>query len=127
MVAQNKTKQEPQKYNGLKWLVVVLLVLSGGFVNSYYSQVAVALRAAGWIVLLAVALGVAYFTTQGQQAWAFIGGARAELRKVVWPTRQETMQTSLVVIVMVIVTALVLWGLDSFFLWAVGWLTGQRG
>ena len=50
-----------------------------------------------------------------------------ELRKVVWPTRQETIQTTLIVVAMVVVAALILWGLDKVFFWLVAWLTGQRG
>ena len=50
-----------------------------------------------------------------------------ELRKVVWPSRQETVQTSLMVFLLVIILGLILWGLDAFLLWAVRWLTGQGG
>jgi preprotein translocase subunit SecE len=49
-----------------------------------------------------------------------------EMRKVVWPTREETMQTTLVVAGMVIILALLLWGMDSLLVWLIGWLTGQR-
>jgi preprotein translocase subunit SecE len=56
----------------------------------------------------------------------FFGESRAELRKVVWPTREETMQTTLVVAVMVIVLSLVLWGMDGLLVWLIGWLTGQH-
>ena len=66
-------------------------------------------------------------TSKGLQLWSFIKGARIELRKVVWPTRQETIQTTLVVVAMVVVAALILWGIDTLFFWLVGWLTGQRG
>ncbi len=59
--------------------------------------------------------------------FAFFKNARAELRKVVWPTRQETLQTALVVVAMVVVLALVLWGLDGVLVWLIGSLTGQRG
>jgi preprotein translocase subunit SecE len=46
---------------------------------------------------------------------------------VVWPTRQETIQTTLVIGAVVVVLALVLWFIDGILVWAVGWLTGQRG
>lgn len=122
-----KTTNKQKKLDSFIWLVIIVLVIAGIVANSYYNQVAGALRAAGGIVLAALILGLAATTAQGKKAWTFIKGSRAELRKVVWPTRQETVQTTLIVVAMVLVTALILWGLDTLFLWAIGWLTGQRG
>lgn len=113
--------------NLLKWLLVFIIIAAGVVANSYYAEVAAPLRASIGIVMMAVVLGIAYLTTQGQQAWAFIKGSRTELRKVVWPTRQETIQTTMVVVMMVVITAFILWGMDSLFMWLVGLLTGQRG
>jgi preprotein translocase subunit SecE len=50
--------------------------------------------------------------------------ARAELRKVVWPTRQETVQTTLIVVVMVVIVALILWALDAVFVRVINALIG---
>jgi preprotein translocase subunit SecE len=72
-------------------------------------------------------VSLSYLTTQGKKALTFIKGARTELRKVTWPTRQETFQTTLVVFVMVVIMALILWALDSLFLWLVSLLTAGRG
>lgn len=121
----NNDKQS--SFDMVKWGLVLLLLVGGIVANSYYSHVAGALRAAGGIVLAIAILGVAATTAKGQVAWAFVKGSRTELRKVVWPTRQETIQTTLVVVGMVVLTAIILWGLDTLFLWLVGWLTGQRG
>ncbi len=111
----------------LKWLLVVLLVIAGIVANYYFSQVAWGIRGAIGLVLVLVLIAIALWTQQGRKAWAFIKSARGELRKVTWPTRQETVQTTLVVVAMVVVTALVLWGLDTLFFWAVSLVTGQRG
>jgi preprotein translocase subunit SecE len=129
MTAQKDTAQQqsPTKFDGLKWLLIVILIVAGTAGNYIYGDVAWAIRAAIGIVLTAIILVIAAFTVKGRLVWGFIKGARTELRKVVWPTRQETIQTTLVVVAMVVVAALILWGLDSLFMWAVGWLTGQRG
>lgn len=95
--------------------------------NAYFSQIPWAIRAAIGIVWLLILMAIALWTSQGQKAWKFIKAARVELRKVVWPTRQETTQTTLVVIVMVVVTAVFLWGIDTLFFWAVSLVSGQRG
>jgi preprotein translocase subunit SecE len=66
-------------------------------------------------------------STQGQRLWAFIQGARVEIRKVVWPTKQETTQTAIAVFVFTLIMALFFWGLDSFLLWLTRTLVGSTG
>ncbi len=85
------------------------------------------LRVIGLLAAAGVATAVILQTAVGRRAWAFIGDARTEVRKVVWPTRKETVQTTLVVIAMVIVIAVLLWFVDIFLMWAVRLLTGQGG
>jgi preprotein translocase subunit SecE len=111
----------------LKWIVFALLLVAGFVANAYFSQAPWGIRAAIGVILLIILIAIASWTSQGQRAWKFIRAARVELRKVVWPTRQETTQTTLVVIAMVAVTAVFLWGIDTLFFWAVSLVTGQRG
>jgi preprotein translocase subunit SecE len=113
-------------FDAVKWVVIALLIAAGVWANYRYSEVEWALRFAGWIVLACVVLAIAYQTNAGRQAWEFSKSARTELRKVVWPTRQETIQTTIVIVVLVVLMALILWGIDSFLLWAMGWFTGGR-
>jgi preprotein translocase subunit SecE len=75
---------------------------------------------------LALAGFVAAKTQKGRWVVEFFRDSRMELRKVVWPTREEITQTTLVVVVMVIVLALILWGMDGILVWLIGWLTGQH-
>ena len=126
--ASRHGKQQPvSRFSRLKWVLVFLLVVGGIAANAYFSTVAWAVRAAIGIVVLMAAIALAFQTSGGQIALAFIKAAKVEVRKVVWPTRQETVQTTMVVVAMVVFSAIVLWGLDSFFFWLVGWLAGQRG
>lgn len=118
---------ETTRLDWLKWLVVLVLLLAGLISNHYYSEVSLLLRAGAWVVVLAVAGFVASKTQKGKWIIEFFRDSRLELRKVVWPTREETIQTTFVVAVMVIILALLLWGLDGILVWAIGWLTGQRG
>ena len=83
-----------------------------------------------WIIVLAgVVLGalVSLQSYQGKTFWSFVQGSRVELRKVVWPNRQETMQVTIVVFVMVIVLSLFFWGLDTLLALLTRYLTGQGG
>jgi preprotein translocase subunit SecE len=63
----------------------------------------------------------------GRELWRFIQGSRIELRKVVWPNRQETGQTTLVIIFFVIIMGIFFWLLDMLLAWAARMLTGQGG
>ena len=97
----------------LKWLVVVLIVGGGIFGNWYYQDQSLLLRVVVLVALGSVALFVATLTHKGGAAWTLIKDARGEIRRVVWPTREEVLQTTMVVLVLVLVFALILWLLDS--------------
>lgn len=109
------------------WLLIAILLGAGIGAYYYFNQIAWALRVAGALVLVCILIAIASQTTQGKLVWKFSKEARGELRKVVWPTRQETIQTTMVIVALVIVMALILWGVDSILLWAVSWFSGQRG
>jgi preprotein translocase subunit SecE len=79
---------------------------------------------AGGLVLGAVVLA---FSQYGRDFWKFVLDSRVELYKVFWPTRAETLQTTLVVFVFVTIAALFFWVLDIMLAWATRALTGQGG
>lgn len=114
-------------FDWLKWLFVIVLFVAGIVANYYYNYQPWPIRLLGWLALLAIIVAVLLQTRQGKLAWEFARESRMELRKVYWPTRQETVQTTLVVAAMVVVLAVVLWGIDGLLMWVIGWLTGQRG
>lgn len=101
------------RLDGLKWLAVALLVAGGAYGNSYFAGESVLYRAIALVILGMVAIFVALQTEKGQMFWGLLRDAKAEVRKVVWPTRQETLQTTMIVIVVVLVVSLILWLLDS--------------
>jgi preprotein translocase subunit SecE len=119
--------EEKTSLDWLKWLAIFLLFAAGLFANSYYGAQPWPLRLLGWLFLLCIMAGLASLTRQGKAAFNFARESRIELRKVFWPTRQETMQTTLFVGAMVVILALILWAIDGGLMWAIGWLTGQRG
>jgi preprotein translocase subunit SecE len=108
----------------LKWLVVVALLAGGVFANWYYQDEMLLLRVAGLLATAAVAILLALQTERGKAIWSLLKEARTEVRRVVWPTNQETTQTTLVVIAIVFVFALILWGLDSLLGWIVSSIIG---
>jgi preprotein translocase subunit SecE len=83
-----------------------------------------------WVSVVAgIALGVLVFvlSQRGRDFWQFVLDSRIELRKIVWPTREETGQTTLVVFVFVIIMGVFFWLLDLALAWATRALTGQGG
>lgn len=113
--------------NGLLWLIVLAIFVAGIWANYHYQMISVSLRIIVWITLFIITLAIVSLTTQGRRALQFINVSRVELRKVVWPARQEVVQMTMIVIALVIILSLIIWGLDSFLLWAIGLLMGQRG
>lgn len=126
-MASKTDTQGETNLDWLKWLAAIVLLTAGIVANYYYNYQPWPLRLLGWIVLLAIIGAVIFQTKQGRLLVSFARESRIELRKVFWPTRQETMQTTLIVAGMVIILALILWGIDSVLMWLIGWLTGQRG
>lgn len=106
-------------------MVVAALIVAAAVVGFYiYSDQSTPLRVAGLLAAVGVAAWIGLQTEPGRTLWNFILEAQLEVRKVVWPTRQETVQTTLLVIGVVILAALILWGLDSVLGWAVKKLIG---
>jgi len=92
--------------------------------NYYFSNIVWALRLGGWIILLGIEVFLVMLTNKGKQIWKFAKESRIEMRKVVWPTRQETIRTTLIVIALVLLIALIIWGIDAILFWLIGLLTG---
>ncbi len=110
-----KVQENSSPLDIVKWILVVAIIGAGVFGNTYYAEeYSVLYRAIALIVLAAVAMGIAYFTEKGRAFVELLKEARVEARKVVWPTRGETNQSTLIVAVVVAVMSVVLWGLDSF-------------
>lgn len=122
---REKGKGLAHKFDVIKWILVILLFLLGFFANYHYTYYPLSLRIIGWLILAGVMLFVVARTAQGRRVWKFFREAQAEIKKVVWPTRQETFQTTLIVTGIVIVFSLVIWVVDMFLMWLVNWLTGQ--
>lgn len=107
-------------------LLLALVVLAAGIVGFYwFADVGhFALRVVGLVVALVAAGLIAAFTGPGRALAGFASETRFELRKVVWPTKQETMQTTLVVMVVVVIISIILWLIDMLLAWIVRTLVG---
>ena len=107
-------------------LLIAAVVLVGGLYGYYFYENDLALPLRVLMVLggTGAGIGIAMTSTQGHRLWHFIQGSRVEIRKVVWPTRTETTQTSIAVFVFALIMALFFWALDSGLLWLTQKLVG---
>jgi preprotein translocase subunit SecE len=121
------TEAEPSgSFDFLKWGVIVLL-LAGAVVGNYiFAEQSILVRAIAVVAAIVIAGLIAMQTVKGRTAVAFAKESRTEVRKVVWPTRQEAVQTTGIVLVATLIMALLLWGLDSVLFWVVGLITGLK-
>lgn len=99
----------------LKWAVAAFLTVGGIVAYYHFGQYPTAYRALALLPVVAVSLFFAFMTSQGGAFFTLLREAVVETRRVVWPTRQETVQTTLVVVAFVFIMALILWGLDAAF------------
>ncbi len=101
----------------LTFAILLVLVAMGGFY--YYSQESLLYRVLGLLAVVGIAAGIALTTHSGKNLIGFMGNARTEVRKIVWPTRAETIQTTLMVLFIVALLAVFLMIIDSILSWAV--------
>jgi len=126
MVAKTETEVS-NKLDTFKLVIAVAILLAGIGGFYYYADASLLYRVLGLVALAIVAVGIALTTGTGQAIVSFGRESRAEVRKVVWPTRQETLQTTLMVVVAVIILGIFLWLIDMMLLSGVQMLTGQGG
>ncbi len=124
MVTQTETS-ESGVLDIIKLLVSAAALVGGLYAYYYYEpEVAQAVRVLMVLGGTAAGIGIAMTSTQGQRLWHFIQGSRVEIRKVVWPTKQETTQTAIAVFVFTLIMMLFFWALDSGLLWLTRTLVG---
>ena len=110
--------------NYFRWSVGLFLIAIAVYGNSYYSLEPLLYRVLGVLVLLALSTVILLTTVEGKEGLKLILESRTEIRRVVWPSRPETTQTTLIVIVAITIAGLILWGLDSLFGWVTASLLG---
>ena len=107
-------------------LLIASVALIGGLYAYYYyeADLAQAIRVLMVLGGTIAGIGIAMTSVQGQRLWHFIQGSRVEIRKVIWPTKQETTQTAIAVFVFTLVMMLFFWILDTGLLWLTQRLVG---
>jgi preprotein translocase subunit SecE len=122
---ETREDTEPTLFDTAKLALALVILVGSIFAYYYYANESALLRVSGVLIAFVVAVWVAFQSAQGRTLWKFIQGSRVELRKVVWPTREETIQTTIVVLVFATIMGAFFWLLDLSLLWFTGFVTGR--
>nr|VFK46225.1 MAG: preprotein translocase subunit SecE [Candidatus Kentron sp. TC]VFK48395.1 MAG: protein translocase subunit secE/sec61 gamma [Candidatus Kentron sp. TC]VFK61680.1 MAG: preprotein translocase subunit SecE [Candidatus Kentron sp. TC] len=124
---ENKTEKNAWVPDGVKWFfgIAILIAAIGGFY--YWSDQSELLRVIGLLIAFGVVGAIILKTEQGRFSWNAVKEARMEVRKVIWPTRKETVQTTMIVVSVVFIMAIILWALDGLLGFIMRYLLGQVG
>ena len=125
MIAHTETSQSGV-LDTIKLLLAAVALVGGLYAYYYYeTDLAQAYRVLMVLGGTMAGIGIAMTSAQGNRLWHFIQGSRVEIRKVVWPTKQETTQTAIAVFVFTLIMMLFFWVLDLGLLKLVGYLVGD--
>jgi len=117
-------EQETGQFDLVKLVLAVAVTIAAIVGFYYFAEQSLLLRVIGLLVVLMLAVGLVYTTNLGRSFWLFAQGSSIELKKIVWPTKKETIQTTLIVVVMVLFVGILLWMFDGLLMWGVGLITG---
>lgn len=124
MSANSEARESGRRLDTVKWIIVAVLLIAAIIGNYVYGNIGLALRTLAVVVLIAVAGAIALLTTaKGKAAVVFAREARIEMRKVIWPTRQKALQTTMIVAAVTAVMSLILWGLDGILVRLISLIT----
>ncbi len=127
----NSQAEETSKvFDVLKQGFSILIVVAGVAGFYYFADIpgfSLLYRVLALVAIVILAMVVMLTTEMGRNVWFFVLEAKQEVRKIVWPSREETVKTTVLVFGMVFAVGLILWLLDMFLFWGIRVLTGQGG
>ena len=112
-------EQTNSSLDTVKLGVAALIILAAFYGFYYFAEQPLLYRVLGLLLFVIIAAGIAITTTKGQSLMSFMQASRVEVRKMVWPTRTETLQTTAVVIVVTILVGLFLFLVDKLLGWLI--------
>ena len=119
------TEKNIETKSSKSYLILSIGVLITGMILFYYySDVRLFYRVVGMISIVILSAFIAYQSDFGKLVYSYVTDSKVEVKKVTWPTKQETTQTTLGVIFVVIIVGILLWLFDMLLGWAIGTLYG---
>ena len=125
MTNSSETQDRPALVDTALLAAACLVLLASIVAYYYFEGVTLVLRVMGILAGVGIGAALLYQARQGQVIWQFILGSRVEIRKVIWPNRQETMQTTITVFIFLLILGFFFWSLDFVLLMITRAVTGQ--
>ncbi len=126
-VSETVVEGKSKGLNTLLWILVAVFFAAAAIGNVYFQKVySLPIRVVGVVIALVIAFAFAAITNQGTKARTFFKDSKIEAQKVVWPSRQEARQTTLIVIGVTIIASLFFWATDSIIVTVINFLTDLR-
>lgn len=126
MFLNNNTQNKKYSFDKIKWFFclffLILSFLSDYYLKEYYFW----LRYIVLCLNLSISLFMFFFTKKGREVFLFFQESKIEMSKVIWPTRQESLQTTLVVFLVTVIMAIILWGFDSILINIISFIINLR-
>lgn len=119
-----KTDIEENEGDKIKLLGAAALGLIGLFAFYYFAEQSLLMRTVGLLLIAALVVYLVYMTAKGKRTAAFFRDARTEVRKVIWPSREETVKTTGTVFVIVLIVGIMLWLFDMLLSYLFKLITG---
>lgn len=120
----NVTTSQDNKLDILKWLFAIALIAAGMVGFYYFSDYHILARASSLVLLVLIATFIMANTNKGRQTLTFLHEAHIEVRKVIWPTREDTIKTTGIVALVVVVVAIFVWIIDMSLMQLMRLVTG---
>lgn len=125
-ILMNSQSEETSSLVDVVKQVSSLILAIAGLVAFYqFSDVLLLYRVLGLVAVVLIAFFIFFTTAKGRSAWLFAIESKYEFRRVVWPSKDETVKTTLLVFAMVLLVGVILWLLDTFLFWAIQFLMGK--
>lgn len=118
-------ENQSSKIDSLLWGAAVILFVSGFVGQFVFASHSPLVRIIGLMLAISAAVVLVARTRLGRKIWAYWQEVVVELRKVVWPTKQETIHSTIAVLAMVFVMGIVLWSIDAVLVRVMGWIVSQ--
>ncbi len=123
--SNSEDTKKSSAFNGFLWLLALSIAGAAVWVNSYLSEeLDLIYRVLLIVICFVIAGALLFITEQGKSFRDLIAGSRIELKKIVWPERQDTLRTTFFVLVVVLIFSVILWLLDTFIGWLVSLILG---
>lgn len=126
MILNNNTKNKKYDFDKIKWFFCLFFLVLSFFCDAFFKKYSFFLRFFVLILNILISVVMFFLTKYGKKIFLFFCESKMEINKVIWPTTQESLQTTLIVFLVTIIMAIILWGFDSILINIISFIINLR-